>query len=134
MRVILRILVVGSFAALASCSKENGGLSADVWVTASSLGPSSGPYTPRPIITARESENGMWIWHPQWGTAETINLEQLLNKVTEARAFDPEPLILFSFARHADIAELAELRSRIASAAGCSSLEPCVEGTPEQLR
>ena len=60
-------------------------------------------------------------------------LEQLLGEVAAARSLRPDPLILFSFAHHADGSELTDLKVRIARAAGCSSSNPCVEGTPDQL-
>ena len=134
MKIHVHLLAAGVLLTLPSCSKENDRIPAEVWVTASSLDPPNVAYSPAPIITARERDDGTWIWHPQRAAAETIPPQMLLRKVAEAKSLRPEPLILFSFAHRAEQSALAELKARIANAADCSSLTPCVEGTPEQLR
>jgi hypothetical protein len=133
----MRIIAQGLSAILVTvgaCSPRTDDASQHVWVTASSLGPSRVPYTPRPIITARETEAGSWIWQWEGSAPQTLSVEQLLGTVTAAQALGPKPLLLFSFTSHRDGSELISLRSRIATSAGCSEADPCIEGTREQLR
>jgi hypothetical protein len=124
----------GVLLALASCSAEDDRILTDGWVTAASLESPSVPYTPKTIVSAREREDGMWIWHPQGAAPEAIAPQLLLRKVAEVKSLRPEPLILYSFAHHADQSALAELKSRVADAAECTSSSPCIEGTPDQLQ
>jgi hypothetical protein len=133
MKIIVQVQVVGVWLSLGACSIQTDPTPQDVWVTASSLTRPNAAYMPNPIITARETDAGMWVWQWQGGVAETLPVEQLLSRVVEARSLRPDPLLLFSFAHHSDSSELTELRSRIASSARCSSVDPCIEGTPEQL-
>lgn len=126
--------------ALPSCSDDKQAKSTDLWVTAASLEPPRVAYTPNPIITARETRDGLWDW--RWekrryqGETETGAIDQalMLSEVAAAKTLRPTPMILFSFAEHANSSELSELKARIAGAAGCSREFPCIEGTPEQLR
>jgi hypothetical protein len=131
---IISLALLAIFVMLGSCSSRKDDASEHAWVTASSLGPSSVPYTRRPIITARETEAGSWIWQWEGSAPQTLSVEQLLGNVSAARAHNPEPLLLFSFTSHRDSSELTSLRSRIATSAGCSAADPCIEGTREQLR
>ena len=133
MKIIALSLLVGLWLSVGACSTQTDDTTQHVWVTASSLSPSNVPYTPRPIITARETEAGLWIWQWAGSAPATLSVDQLLGRVTAARSLNPEPLLLFSFAHHADASELTELRSRIARSAACSSSDPCVEGTPDQI-
>lgn len=133
MKIIVQILAGGMLLSLLSCSTESDGGGENVWVTASSLGRPNVPYTPSPMITARETDPGTWVWHPERASPETIGFEQLLRQIAAVQQLRPKPLTLFSFAHRADSSELIELKSRIATAADCSSLNPCIEGTPEQL-
>lgn len=126
--------MAGVLLALVSCSPEDDSIATDVWVSASSLEPPNVPYTSNPIISAREREDGMWIWEPRGAAPEILAQQLLLRRVAEVKSLRPEPLILYSFARHADQSTLAELKSRVADAAGCLSSKPCIDGTPDQLR
>jgi hypothetical protein len=97
------------------------------------IGSPTVPYTPAPIIAAREADAGMWVWQPQRVAPKTMPFERLLSGVAAARSLRPRPLILFSYAPGISSSERDELRARIARTAGCSSSDPCVDGTPEQL-
>lgn len=119
---------------LVSCSSEHASAPVNEWVTASSLSASNVPYTPKPIIVAREQKAGIWVWYPQNATAKAITFDQLVSELVAVKSLRPDPLVLFNFTHHVDRAELAKIKSRIADAAGCSDSSPCIEGTPEQLR
>ena len=134
------MIAAAGFLALPSCSDEKQAKSTDLWVTAASLEPPRVAYTPNPIITARETRDGLWNW--RWekrryrGEADTGAIDQahMLTEVAAAQTLRPTPMIFFSFADHATGSNLSELKAKIASAAGCSREYPCIEGTPEQLR
>jgi hypothetical protein len=133
MKPIVQALAGSVLLSLASCSTEGDRPHEAVWITASSLGRPNVAYTPSPIITARETDTGMWVWHREPAPPEILAFDQLLSEVAAARSLRPDPLMLFSFAYHADSSELTKVKSRIVTAAGCSSSKPCIEGTPEQL-
>ncbi|MEG3150850.1 hypothetical protein U1769_13220 [Sphingomonas sp. ZT3P38] len=133
MKVTVAIYVAALFI-LASCSNEHESAPDDKWVTASSLRPSTVPYTPKPLIIAHEESVGRWVWLPEKAQAKPMSLDNMVGEIAIAKTLRPEPLVLFSFARYADRAKLIETKSRIADALGCSSSSPCIEGTPEQLR
>jgi len=130
----LAAYAVAALLTLVSCSSERASTPKNEWVTASSLSPPNVPYTPNPIIVAREQRAGIWIWYRKNAPTKAITLEQLLSELVAVKSLRPEPLVLFNFTHHADRSGLAEVKSRIADAAGCSNSSPCVEGTPEQLR
>src|SRR4051812_45414738 len=134
MKIITQVLMVGVSLSFGGCSSQQDRTPQDVWVTASSLASPNVPYSPKPIVTARETGAGLWIWQWQGAVPQILSVEQLLGRVAVARSLRPDPLILFSFAHHSDRSELTELRSRIASSAGCSGSNPCIEGKPEQLQ
>lgn len=69
------VMAAAGMLSLASCSTENDPGPADDWVTASSLGPSEVPYTPKPIIALRETGAGLWIWLPETKSSKTMDLE-----------------------------------------------------------
>jgi hypothetical protein len=131
---ITMIMTVAAFLPIVACSSKKAPAHGAAWVTASSLKPPRVLYTPKLIITARETSTGLWIWHPQKAPSKKIDFEQLIIELAAARSLRPDPLILFSFAHQAQSLQSTKLRARIASAAGCSSSSPCIEGTPEQLR
>ena len=133
MKMRASFLVTFASLGLASCADDDDGTAAEVWVKAAAMPPPTVAYSPKPIVTAREREDGMWVWHMEKAAPETLPEQQLLAKIAGAAALRPEPLILFSFSRRADDAALAALKARIAEAAGCSTSRPCIEGTPEQL-
>lgn len=144
MKIIARVLLVGVSLPIGSCSIQKDSTPQDcapqyVWLTASSLAAPNVPSMRYAIVTARETAAGTWVW--QWHahnsetvpSPQTLSVEQLLSKVAGARTLRPDPLVLFSFARH-DIPQLTQLRARIAVAAGCTAgNRPCLEGTPDQL-
>ncbi len=127
------IFALATSITLGGCSGEHASAPAEKWVAASALPQPAVPYMPKPVITARERSEGHWVWHPENSPAKAMTFDQMLRELTAAKSFNPEPLILFKFARQADRSEWMEARSRIADALGCSSSRPCIEGVPEEI-
>jgi hypothetical protein len=96
------------------------------WVMATALRPSPVPYTPKPVLYAQETRPGVWMWHKA-----TIAHEQLLKDVAAASSLNPQPLVLFDFAKDQSCRQLNATRAAISKASGCSKDDsPCVQEAP----
>lgn len=106
------------------------------WVLATSLEPSTSLGVRKPIIYARETTPGVWMWRDEVGLRPdgAVPLEELLRRLSAVEPLTPQPLFLFNFAERHSCAQLNATRSRIAKAVKCSSDGvPCIEGTPDDL-
>jgi len=101
------------------------------WVRATALRPSPVPYTPNPVFYAQETKPGVW----RWENGATVTYEQLLKDVAAARSLNPQPLLLFNFAKDQSCTRLNATRTAISKVTGCSKDHvPCIEGSPDQLQ
>lgn len=123
------LLAVALILSLASCSAGACQLPKE-WKLVSDLKPPTVAYTPKDVIHAIETAPGRWSWR-----GSTVTHQNLLTELRMLREFNPQPLLMFSFADGHSCEELDRLRAGITEATRCSAEDvPCLEGTPAQLR
>ena len=114
---------------LPSCASTKNCPISKGWRLATELQPSPVPYTPKLVFYARETGRGDWLWRDK-----IVTYEELLRDVALVRSWNPQPLVLFSFAEGWSCEEGNRRREEIARAARCSNDGvPCLQGTIAQF-
>jgi hypothetical protein len=122
-----RLLIAACCLTLPSCAEAECQLPRG-WVLARNLKPSPIPYTPNPLFSAQEVAAGQCVWNGKKG-----DLDALLKDLVVVQSLNPQPRLLFDFAKSVDCAELKRVRAQIAKAAHCSPDRPCVEGSAAEF-
>lgn len=97
------------------------------------------PGSVKPILYAQETEQGRWQWMMYFNSMRETRpvgggYRRLLQAVGSAAELNPQPLLLFSFAKGHTCGELSNAREGIVRAAKCSKDGvPCIEGTLAEL-